>query len=65
VQPPRLGLQDSGVAEGVGLAAGLLNTSLQLGAALGLAILPALATARTHHLLNTGATPDVPAALPL
>ncbi len=38
-------------AEQAGLAAGLLNTSLQLGAALGLAIFSALATARTHHLL--------------
>jgi predicted MFS family arabinose efflux permease len=34
-----------------GLAAGLLSTSQQLGMALGLAILSAVATARTHHLL--------------
>jgi MFS family permease len=34
-----------------GLAAGLLSTSQQLGMALGLAVLSALATARTHHLL--------------
>jgi EmrB/QacA subfamily drug resistance transporter len=40
-----------------GLAAGLLNTSLQLGAALGLAILSAVATARTQHLLATGTAP--------
>jgi EmrB/QacA subfamily drug resistance transporter len=34
-----------------GLAAGLLNTSLQLGTALGLAIMSAIATARTNELL--------------
>jgi EmrB/QacA subfamily drug resistance transporter len=34
-----------------GLAAGLLSTSQQLGMALGLAVLSAIATARTHHLL--------------
>jgi len=44
-----------------GLAAGLLNTSQQLGAALGLAIFSALATAQTHHLLATGS--PLPAAL--
>jgi MFS family permease len=37
-----------------GLAAGLLNTGQQLGAALGLAILSALATARTTSLLHDG-----------
>jgi hypothetical protein len=37
-----------------GLAAGLLNTGQQLGAALGLAILSALATARTSSLLDSG-----------
>ena len=37
-----------------GLAAGLLNTGQQLGAALGLAILSALATARTTSLLHGG-----------
>ena len=39
-----------------GLAAGLLNTSLQLGSALGLAVFSAIATARTDHLL-AGHTP--------
>ena len=34
-----------------GLAAGLLSASQQLGMALGLAVLSAIATARTHHLL--------------
>jgi len=38
-------------ADKAGLAAGLLSTSQQLGMALGLAILSAVATARTHSLL--------------
>jgi fucose permease len=41
-------------ADRAGLAAGLLNTGQQLGAALGLAILSALATARTNSLLHAG-----------
>jgi EmrB/QacA subfamily drug resistance transporter len=41
-------------ADKAGLAAGLLNTGQQLGAALGLAILSALATARTTSLLHAG-----------
>lgn len=44
-------------AEQAGLAAGLLNTSLQLGSALGLAIFSALATARTHQLLAEHTAP--------
>jgi MFS family permease len=48
-------------AHQAGLAAGLLNTSQQLGAALGLAIFSALATARTHHLLASGS--PLPTAL--
>jgi hypothetical protein len=44
-----------------GLAAGLVNTSQQLGGALGLAIFSALATARTHDLLAGGST--LPVAL--
>ncbi len=40
-------------ADKAGLAASLLNASQQLGGALGLAILSALATSRTHHLLAT------------
>jgi EmrB/QacA subfamily drug resistance transporter len=39
-------------ADQAGLAAGLLNTGQQLGTALGLAILSALATARTNSLLH-------------
>ncbi len=38
-------------ADKSGLAAGLINTSLQLGSALGLAIFSAIATARTNDLL--------------
>ena len=38
-------------ADKAGLAAGLLNTSQQLGTALGLAIFSAIATARTSALL--------------
>jgi EmrB/QacA subfamily drug resistance transporter len=45
-----------------GLAAGLLNTGQQLGAALGLAILSALATARTSSLLEAGDTTVTQAA---
>jgi hypothetical protein len=42
---------NAGVPEAqAGLAAGLLNTSLQLGIAVGLAVFSALATARTTHL---------------
>jgi hypothetical protein len=37
-----------------GLAAGLLNTGQQLGAALGLAILSAVATAQTSSVLSAG-----------
>jgi EmrB/QacA subfamily drug resistance transporter len=48
---------NSGVpAHQAGVAAGLLNTSLQLGSALGLAVFSAIATARTNHLL-TGHAP--------
>ena len=44
---------NAGVGEDqAGLAAGLLNTGQQLGTALGLAILSALATARTDSLLD-------------
>ena len=46
---------NAGVSEDkAGLAAGLLNTGTQLGAALGLAIFSALATERTTSLLRSG-----------
>ena len=41
-------------AEDAGLASGLLNTSQQVGGALGLAILSTLAATRTSHLLAHG-----------
>jgi hypothetical protein len=54
---------NAGVGEDTaGLAAGLLNTGQQLGAALGLAILSALATARTNSSLHDGHDTVVQAA---
>jgi len=41
-------------ADEAGLAAALLNSSQQLGGALGLAIFTAVATSRTHDLLESG-----------
>jgi EmrB/QacA subfamily drug resistance transporter len=44
-----------------GLAAGLLNSSQQVGSALGLAVLSAVAITHTSHLIASGASPAVAA----
>jgi hypothetical protein len=45
-------------ADKAGLAASLLNASQQLGGALGLAILTAVATSQTHHQLAAHHSPS-------
>jgi EmrB/QacA subfamily drug resistance transporter len=46
-------------AREAGVASALLNASMQLGGALGLAVLSAVSAARTHTIVVTGASPSV------
>jgi hypothetical protein len=50
-----LAMADAGPTDS-GIASGLANVTLQLGAALGLAVLASVSTIRTQHLLADGAS---------
>jgi hypothetical protein len=58
--PAMITLAMSGVsASDAGVASGLVNTTQQVGAALGVAVLSTLAAARSSHLLAAGRSPAV------
>jgi MFS family permease len=53
--PALMGLAMSGATPtDAGLASGLVNTTAQVGGALGLAVMATLSSTRTHHLLASG-----------
>jgi EmrB/QacA subfamily drug resistance transporter len=55
ISAPNITLGMSGVRpDDAGLASGLINVALQMGAAIGVAVLATLSTARTAHLLTRG-----------